>query len=295
MKNLRTYEEFLVESTSNYTFDGNSLKLGSSVITLDGYSGIIVSKENSSGSIVFRDSKGNKHVCESQYMISVDDSEINESLQWWEVTKGVLASDMIKSGGISGGGISAGGSLFNNWQKGISSKLESIRKNEKFSSYRKIAEKVADKFNGDETLRGKLQELEKYPLTKSIFSTGKRKTESAKKINSERYRLMREIAKYVKGKLESDEVEYFSEINNLLKGENLPKLEEENALSQMADITRDPAQVNAQHTSINNDPNRTVGTGTYTSTWHDVSPTTKGFWNPKDPSSGGTIPVYVGN
>jgi hypothetical protein len=293
MKNLPTYEQFLVEATPNYTFDGDSLKLGSTIVTLDGYSGMIVSKETSNGKVVFRDNKGTMHVCESQYMISCEESEINENLQWWEVTKGVLASDMIKAGNIAGGGISAGGSLFNNWRKGLSSKVESLRKNEKFSNYKKLAEKVADKFNSDETLKSKLQELEKYPHTKSIFSTGKRKFESAKKTNEQRYRLMREIANYVKSKLESDEVEYFTEINKILKGESMQN--EENALSLTADITRDPQQVDPQHTSINNDPNRTVGTGTYTSTWHDVSPMTKGFWDPKDPSSAGTIPTYVGN
>jgi hypothetical protein len=83
--------------------------------------------------------------------------------------------------------------------------------------------------------------------------------------------------------------------NIITKNQNLPKIEEDNALSQTADITRDPSQVNSQNTSINTDPNRTVGTGTYTSTRHDVSPTTKGTWDPTDSSSGGTIPVYVGN
>jgi hypothetical protein len=296
MKNLRTYEQFLVEATPNYTFDGCQLKVGDYVTSLDGYSGMIISKETSNGKIVFRDNKGVMHICESQYMILHD--EMNEGLQWWEVTKGVLASDMIKTERIAGGGIYIGGSLFNNWRKGISSKMNEFKKSEKFLEYKKIAEKLADKLNSDSELKTKIDELSKYPSSSSMMPMGKRQSKNLSKGLAERSKLMREIAKYVREKLDAEEVSYIQEINKIIKGSPLVSEETgdvQNPLAQTADITRDPQQVNGDHSSINKDPNRTVGTGTYTSTWHDVRPDVKGGWNSMDSASGGSIPVYSGN
>jgi hypothetical protein len=296
MKNLQTYEQFLVESTPNYTYDGQQLKVGDYVTSLDGFSGMIISKETSNGKIVFRDNKGVMHICESRYLLSHE--EISEGLQWWEVTKGVLASDMLKAEGIAGGGIQLGGSLFNSWRNGISSKITEFKKSEKFGEYRKIAEKLAEKFNSDDTLKAKIEELKKYPSSPSIMPLGKRKSQTIERDLTERNKLMREIAKYVREKLDETEVNYIQEINKVLKG--VPLVSEEsgdvqNPLAQTADITRDPQQVNGDHTSINNDPNRTVGTGTYTSTWHDVRPDVKGTRDTTDSGSAGTIPTYVGN
>jgi hypothetical protein len=298
MKNLQTYEQFLVEATPNYSFDGSQLKLGSYVTSLDGFSGMIISKEMSNGKIVFRDNKGIMHICESQYLLSHE--EINEDLQWWEVTKGILAADMIKVGvAFAGGGLIVGASLFNHWRQGIANKIEKIRQDAKYKEFRADAEKIALKFNADEELLSKLKELEKFPYMKTIMPTGKRQSDKIKTNNNERSRLMREISKYVKGKLTSEEVKYFIEINKILRDKPLTneegsKIEEDNELSLLATINQDPQNTNPD-SSINTDPNRIVGTGTYTTTWSDPSPMTKGFWNPKDASSAGTIPVYVGN
>jgi hypothetical protein len=296
MRNLRTYEQFLVEATPNYTFDGCQLKVGDYVTSLDGYSGMIISKETSNGKVVFRDNKGVMHVCESQYMVLHD--EMNEGLQWWEVTKGVLASDMIKAGDISGGGVRMGGSVFSNWRKGISSKMNEFKKSERFLEYKKVAEKLADKLNSDSDLKSKLDELSKYPSSSSMMPLGKRQSKNLSKGLTERSKLMREIAKYVRGKLDEDEVSYIQEINKILKGSPLVSEETgdvQNPLAQTAEITRDPQTVNAKNTSLNTDPKRTLGTGTYTSTWHDVRPDVKGAWNSTDSASGGTVPVYSGN
>lgn len=296
MKNLQTYEQFLVEATPNYTFDGCQLKVGDYVTSLDGFSGMIVSKETSNGKVVFRDNKGVMHVCESQYMVLHD--EVTEGLHWWEVTKGVLASDMIKTEGIAGGGIYMGGSIFNDWRKGISSKMNEFKKSEKFLEYKKIAEKLADKLNSDSDLKSKLDELSKYPSSPALMPIGKKQSKEITKGLSEKSKLMREISKYVREKLDADEISYIQEINKVLKGSPLVAEETgdvQNALAQTAEITRDPQQVDGQHSSINTDPNRTVGTGTFTSTWHDVRPDVKGSWDSTDSASAGTIPTYVGN
>ena len=298
MKNLQSYEQFLVEATPNYAFDGSQLKLGSYVTSLDGFSGMIISKEMSNGKIVFRDNKGIMHICESQFLLTHE--SINEDLQWWEVTKGILAADMIKVGpAFAGGGLIIGASLFNHWRQGIANKIEKIRQDSRYKGFRNEAEKIATKFNSDEELLSKLKELEKFPYMKTIMPSGKRQSEKIKTNNIERSRLMREISKYVKGKLTPEEIEYFTEINKILQDKPLindqgSKVEEDNGLSTLATINQDPQNTNPD-SSINTDPNRTVGAGTYTTTWSDSSPMTKGYWDPKDPSSAGTIPVYVGN
>ena len=296
MKNLRSYEQFLIESTPNYAYDGNQLKLGDYVTSLDGYSGMIVSKEVSNGKIVFRDNKGVMHVCESEFLVIHE--YVNEALQWWEVTKGVLASDMIKAKGIPGGGISLGGSVYETWRKGISLKITELKTSAKYDEYRKMADRLADKLNADDEIKSKITELSKYPSMISIMPVGKRKNEAIRRSLIERSRLIKEISKHIESKLESDEIDYIREINKILK--DAPLLAEEsgdvqNPLTQTAEITRDPQNVNAKNTSLNTDPKRTLGTGTYTSTWHDVRPDVKGSWNSTDSASGGTVPVYAGN
>jgi hypothetical protein len=131
-----------------------------------------------------------------------------------------------------------------------------------------------------------------------MMPLGKRQSKNLSKGLTERSKLMREIAKYVRGKLDEDEVSYIQEINKILKGSPLVSEETgdvQNPLAQTAEITRDPQNVNAKNTSLNTDPKRTLGTGTYTSTWHDVRPDVKGAWNSTDSASGGTVPVYSGN
>ena len=97
MKNLQTYDEFLFEESPMYAFDGTPLKVGKSVISFDGYSGIIVSKESVNGKVQYRDHKGVVRVVESYELI--EDEILNEdALAWWEVAKGILAADAIKVG-----------------------------------------------------------------------------------------------------------------------------------------------------------------------------------------------------
>ena len=65
-------------------------------------------------------------------------------------------------------------------------------------------------------------------------------------------------------------------------------------LQQMADGVMDPNQSN-QGSQLNTDPNRTVGTGTYTPVRAaDQNVTTKAGSDTTDSSSGGSYPVYIG-
>jgi hypothetical protein len=252
MRNLKTYEEFLFENTPIYGYDGCQLSVGKSVISFDGFSGIIVSKESVNGKIQYRDHRGVIRVCESHELVEFD--PINEAdITWWEVAKGILAADAIKAGAsLVGGGILVAGYMFSKWRKSIANKIESIRKEEKFSDLKVKAASIADKFNGDTELTPMLSQLAQYPYVDPLFTKGKREKSKADTNNKERSKLMREIAKYVKSKLTEDEKSYFVEINKILKDKPLTD-------EQGKKIEED----------VMSDTNRTVGTGTYTSTHSD--------------------------
>ena len=251
MKNLQSYEEFLFEDSPLFGFDGCQLQVGKSVISRDGFSGIIVSKENVNGQIQYRDHKGVIRVCESVELVEFD--PINEDLTWWEVTKGILAADAIRAGvALAGGGILIAGYMFANWRKSIANKMESIKRDEKYKELKDKAGSIADKFNGDSELTNLLNQLAQYPYTDTLFVKGKREKSKAESTNKERSKLMRDIAKYVKSKLTDEEKQYFAEINKILRDKPLTdekgeKIEED----------------------VVSDPSRTVGTGTLT----PVSPT----------------------
>jgi hypothetical protein len=295
MKNLQTYEQYINETTPNYTFDGCELYVGSKVVSLDGYSGVIISKEITNGRITFRDNKGTIHICESANLVL--DEMINEDLQWWEVTKGILAADLIKVGiGFAGGGLLLAGVLFNNWRNSIANKLDKIKSDKAYAVLKAQAEVIADKFNGDRELDSMLSDLQKYPYKDVTFASGVRAKNSAKQNNTTRSKLMRDISKYVKGKLTPEESKFFTEINKILRDKPLTdeignKVEED--LQQMADGVLDPSQSN-QGSELNTDPNRTVGTGTYNPTNpDDKNVKTKAGSDTTDSASGGSHPVYV--
>ena len=206
MKNLQSYEEFLFEDSPLFGFDGCQLQVGKSVISRDGYSGIIVSKENVNGHVQYRDHKGVIRVCESEELVEFD--PINEDLTWWEVTKGILAADAIRAGvALAGGGILIAGYMFANWRKSIANKMESIKRDEKYKELKNKAAGIADKFNGDSELTNLLNQLAQYPYTDTLFVKGKREKSKAESTNKERSKLMRDIAKYVKSKLTDEEME----------------------------------------------------------------------------------------
>jgi hypothetical protein len=76
------------------------------------------------------------------------------------------------------------------------------------------------------------------------------------------------------------------------KGKTFSKPVEED-LQQMADGVLDPSQSN-QGSQMNTDPNRTVGTGTYTPVRAaDQNVTTKAGSDTTDSASGGSNPIYV--
>jgi hypothetical protein len=75
MKNLLTYEQFLLESTPTYSFDKGSLKVGDFITTIDGFSGFIISKEISNGKVQYRDNKGVIHICELSEITKVQVEE----------------------------------------------------------------------------------------------------------------------------------------------------------------------------------------------------------------------------
>lgn len=274
MKNLKTYEQFLFEESPIYAFDGGELKVGRSVISFDGYSGIIVSKEIVNGKVQYRDHKGVIRVCESTEITT--DEFLNEAeLTWWEVTKGILAADAIKAGSgiagvIVGGGVIAAAHIFSNWNRTIASKIEDVRKKDNYNWLKNEASKIADKFNGDSELADKLRELQNHPHVDTTFLTGKRELKKAKEGNETRRTLMREIAKYIKSKLTEDEKKYFVEINSILKDK--PLTDEEGKK-----IEED----------VMSDTNRTVGTGTYTPTHSDSNFMVSQPHDNGDASSGG--------
>lgn len=275
MKNLKTYEQYLVEATPCYSFDGCSLKVGDFVTSIDGYSGMIISKEIVNGKVQYRDNQGVIHICEAKDLL-VDDM-INEDLQWWEVTKGILAADAIKVGAaLAGGGLIIAAHIFSNWRQAIANKLRDIKDKAKYAELRAKAETIANKFNADADLNKLLADLQKYPYQDTTFGVSGRKLEKAKANNKERTRLMREIAKYVKSKLTADEVEYFTEINKILRDKPL--------------VSDDGKKLEEDATT---DPNRMVGTGTYSPTNSDPNPNVAGYSNATDSASGGSHPVYI--
>ena len=272
MKNLQSYEEFLFEDSPAFGYDGTQLQVGKSVISKDGFSGIIISKENVNGHIQYRDHNGVIRISESLDLVEFD--PINEDLTWWEVTKGILAADAIKVGSsLAGGGILIAGYLFANWRKSIANKIETIRKEDKFKGLKDNASKIAEKFNGDAELTNMLNQLAKHPYTDTLFTKGKRERSKADSGNKERSRLMREISKYVKSKLTPEENEFFIEVNKILKDKPLTdeqgsKLEED----------------------VVSDPSRTVGTGTSTAVSPaDQNPGVQGYHNTGDSAGVDTL------
>lgn len=295
MKNLLTYEEFLNEDTPNVAFDGCELRVGSYVVSPDGYSGMIISREVVNGVVSFRDNKGTIHICEASELVL--DEPINEDLQWWEVTKGILAADAIKVGAsLAGGGLIIAAHLFTRWREGIANKLQKLRADKAYSDLRAKADKIASKFNADSELTKMMSELQNYPYQDPTFAKGSRAKTKAIETNKMRNKVMRDIAKYVKSKLDPEEMEYFVEVNKILRDKPLVdaqgnKVEED--LQQLADGTMDPNQSN-QGSQINTDPNRTVGTGTYTPVRPaDKNVTVKAGSDTTDPASAGSHPVYI--
>jgi hypothetical protein len=292
MKYVPTFEQFVFTTDVPVAFDGSNLKVGGRVISADGYSGIIVSKENTDGKIVFRDHLGVHHLVESHELIN--DEPINEAeMQWWEITKGILAADAIVAGmAIAGGGLAVAAVMFSEWFHKISDKVQSMRKD---AAIKAKAQSIAVKFNEDQELNGMMKKLQQYPYMKPLLG-GKSVRNAAEKNNKERSKLLREISAYVKSKLTPEEIEFFVEINKVLRNKPLTnndgeKVEED--LQQMADAVLDPSNSNAE-TSLNKDPNRTVGTGTYTPVRNaDQNIMTKGLFKTADPASGGWNPFVT--
>jgi hypothetical protein len=272
MKNLPSYDQYLNENYPSpvYSFDGCQLEVGDYVTSLDGFSGIIVSKETSNGRVQFRDNKGTIHICESQEIVV--DEMINEDLQWWEVTKGILAADLIKAGAaLAGGGLIIAGYIFSNWRQSIVAKLSKIKSDKAYAKMRDEAENIAAKFNADAKLNSLLADLQKYPYIDGTFKKGS-SYEKIKTNNNMRSKIMRDISKYVKANLTPEESQFFIEINKVLRDKPLTddqgkKLEEEATM---------------------------VGTGTLTPTsGPDQNVNTKGYANPTDSASAGSHPTYI--
>lgn len=273
MRNLQSYEQFLNENypSSVYSFDGCQLNVGDFVTSLDGFSGMIISKEISNGRVQFRDDKGTIHICESSEILF--DEMINEDLQWWEVTKGILAADIIKAGAaLAGGGLLIAGYMFANWRESIAKKLYKIKADKAYEDMRAHAQTIADKFNSDSTMNDMIRELQKYPYKDVTFGVKGRAREKAEENNKMRTKIMRQMSKYAQSKLTREELLYISEINRILRDKPLTddsgkKLEEEATM---------------------------VGTGTLTPTsGPDQNVKTPGYSNSTDSASGGSHPVYI--
>lgn len=274
MKNLKTYDQFILEAHPVYSFDGEELKVGSSVQSSDGFSGVVVSKETTNGKVKFRDSKGIIHICESRNVI-VDN--LNEGMKWWEITKGILASDALKTGvNFIGGGVSLASHLFPQWRTGIADKLEKMRASKEYQKMKDVAFPLMDKINNNPELSKMINQLAKHPHISSMMFMSSRDKAKAEKNNAERKSLMMDIAKHVDSLLTPEEKNFFNDINNMLKTK--PLTDEEGKKIEEDATT---------------DPNRTVGTGTYTSTHSDPNFAVKGYHEVTDPSSAGSHPTYL--
>jgi hypothetical protein len=271
MKNLKTYEEFLNESIPSYSFDGNQIEVGSSVQSLDGFSGIIISKEISNGKVSFRDNKGIIHICESKDLI-IDD--LNEGLKWWDIAKGIVASDAIKTGPNFKNGSILSTLISLAWRDKITNKIESIRNKPGYDEMKDVAFTLADKLSNDPRMYGLVNKLASHPRITTIFTPSQKEKIKAAKVNLERQQIIKDISSYINDSLTPEEKKFFDDINNLIKIKN-PESEE---------IEED----------VTTDPNRTVGTGTYTTTHSDPNVLTKGYSNTTDSGSNGSYPVYIG-
>jgi hypothetical protein len=199
-----------------------------------------------------------------------------ESLQWWQIAKGILAIDSIKVGNtFVGGGLNLASHLFTNWRKSINSKLESLKKDSNYPKYRELSNSISAKLNIDQKLNSLLGDLQKYPYTDPTFVMSSRSKKKIEQSNAERRKIMKSIANEVKDILTKEESDFFMEINNILK--NYP-LGDDGGKKLEEDI---------------NDPNRIVGTGTYTSTHSDPNVLTGGSHNSTDSASNGSYPVYI--
>lgn len=274
MEKIIGYEEFINESNKMYSIDGDLLGIGKKVLSVDGTSGMIISKTSNEGVVIYKDQNGDTWVANpEELMITQNNKEVSESfdgtvvempkkMHWYNIIKGIIAIDIIKSKNYSSGGIVSSEKLFPAWRNKVEGKLKDIAKDPQYIQIKATCDKITDKFIHDDKLSNLFAELAKNPYTDlSIkkYYIKKREFNKISQINNNRKSLIRQIAVHVEKSL--GESEY-------------------NVLISIVD------KVNSRISEM-----ESVGTGTYTSTSSDKNVTTKGTYNTQDSASAGSHPV----
>jgi hypothetical protein len=140
--------------------------------------------------------------------------DVNESMEWWEITKGLLVYDAIVLGlGLAGGalfyGMGAVSNLMSHAKDWFQKKLDNAEKKE----FEKKAQEIADKIKGDKDIEAIAQELQKYPYV----DIWKQKTDKSKEEQKTRKKLLAQMSELVKKKLSSDELVFLKDINKFIR------------------------------------------------------------------------------
>jgi hypothetical protein len=258
-----------------FSFNGDPLKVGDSIISADGTSGIIISKTTNEGIVTYKDHKGNNWIANpEELMITKNLKNVQEGIdptqtflkkeQWYNVIKFIIAVDILKGNGI-GGGILHAGTIFPKWRDKVSVMIEKLKGETSFILLKAQADKTADKFYHNANINSILAELQQYPHTDLSIKKNfikKREFNKLQDINNKRKDLIKKLANEVWQNLDEEEKQFLS---------NLTK--------KLQPVVDEFAQ--------------TIGTGTYTSTSSDQNYMTSGTYNNQDTASGGSYPVYI--
>ena len=220
MKNLKTYDQFLFEDMPSFGYDGCQLQVGKSVISRDGFSGIIVSKESVNGKVQYRDHNGIIRICESYCLFDSEfDEYINEgSLKWWEAIKGLFTVDALKTGlNVAGGAIQIAGYIFPEWKQSLFDKIEIVRRNPLYSKHLDKIFNIADVIENDPELKDKLKELVNIPIKDRYFATSKREEKKAIDYRNRKKSKLKDIAIRMNDILDGESKKLLSDINQILK------------------------------------------------------------------------------
>lgn len=270
---LPNYENFINEFSIDFSFNGELLKVGSSVICADGTRGIIISKTSNEGLVTYRDDKGNNWIANpEELMITKNLKNLQESIdptqqflrkeQWYNIIKFIIAIDILKGNGV-GGGVLNSSNIFPSWRNKVSELLNKIQTDKIILKAQ--ADKTADKFYHNANINAILSELIQYPYTDLSIKKNfikKREFSKLQEINNKRKELIKRLANEVWQNLDEQEKEFLFSLTGKMQ-------------------------------SVVDEYSQTIGTGTYTSTSSDQNYMTRGSYGNQDSASAGSHPVYV--
>lgn len=141
-----------------------------------------------------------------------ENKNINESIEWWEITKGILAYDAIVLAiGVSGTILFTGGVLASMLVNKAKDWIKQ-RKDDKDNAKLQIKIKdIADKLEGDPEIKRIAQELTKVPFKN--YPT----TQAGKDKQKTRKKLLSDMAALVKSKLSDEETVFLKDINKFIR------------------------------------------------------------------------------